>query len=203
LAKSSQFLLPELNESESLESLSIHSLAGQLSNSKKLITTPPFRSPHTSISAAALLGGGPNCNPGEVSLSHRGILFLDEFSELPVNLIDSLRHPMETGDIFLSRVRYSVNYPSNFILIAAMNPYKCGYYSSAFKKCICSIKEVKNYQQKISGPIKQRFVLWVFVDIQDNFLDKMNNEHETNEWITLSQNAIKTASNRFESMSLL
>lgn len=189
IARYAGFIAGKLDEDKALESSSIHSIAGQLLEGN-LLKYPPFRSPHHSASVISIVGGGNNCNPGEISLAHNGILFLDEFAEFPQNIIDTLRQPMELGTITLSRIRYNITYPAKFLLIAAMNPCKCGYFSSLYRKCICSIKDVRNYLSKISGPIKQRIALAINMDIQENFL-KNSQEEDGIQWAFKAQEDVK------------
>jgi magnesium chelatase family protein len=175
-----------LTRQKSLESSSVHSIAGVNS----LISYPPFRSPHHSASLNSIVGGGANCLPGEISLAHNGVLFLDEFAEFPKNIIDALRQPIETGEILISRVKYHVSYPARFLLVAAMNPCKCGYFSSSFRSCTCSKKDVVQYLSKISGPIKQRIPIAINMDIQVDYLDSVQKEDN---WILESQKLISNA----------
>ena len=158
LAKAFTSLLPRLSEQEVLEVTAIHSVAGK---TDKPIVAPPLRAPHHSASYAAVSGGGADASPGEISLAHRGVLFLDEFPEFDRRVINSLRQPLEDGKITISRAGVSVSYPSKFILLVAMNPCPCGYYGS--DKCICTPFQVGRYWSKISGPIMDRIDLWVEV----------------------------------------
>lgn len=153
LAKAFIGILPPLNLEESLNTTHIHSLAGI--ETTGLITTPPLRSPHHTSSNISLVGGGHSLRPGEISLAHNGVLFLDELPEFPRSIIESLRQPMEDNVISLSRAQATTTYPSNFILMATSNPCPCGYYNTK-KNCTCSAHEIIRYQKKLSGPILDR-----------------------------------------------
>ncbi len=151
-------ILPAMTEKEAMESTKIHSISGLITPGSPIMTNRPFRSPHHNISLNALIGGGPNANPGEVSLSHNGVLFLDELGEFSRNVLDALRQPMEDKKVVISRVSSSNTYPSNFMFIAAMNPCPCGFYPSS--RCRCTDYEIMKYRNKISGPLLDR------IDIQ-------------------------------------
>ena len=151
-------ILPPLSLSESLELTAIHSIAGLMPPGKALITKRSFQAPHHTITSHALSGGGPNPRPGIISLAHRSVLFLDEFTEFSRDAIESLRQPLEDKKILISRVRYSVEYPSDFLLVCAMNPCPCGYYPDR-NRCRCTDNEIKRYLGKISGPILDRIDL--------------------------------------------
>jgi magnesium chelatase family protein len=157
-------ILPQMQPEEILECSTIASVAGKLDNGK-LLRVRPFRAPHHSCSVAAMVGGGvgKRVKPGEISLAHKGVLFLDELPEFPANVIDSLRQPIETGEILISRANSHVKYPANFQLIAAMNPCRCGYLGDPYKACNKAPKCGTDYQMKISGPIMDRFDLQIAV----------------------------------------
>lgn len=157
-------ILPKMQPEEILECSTIASIAGKLDNGK-LLRNRPFRAPHHSCSVAAMVGGGigKRVKPGEISLAHNGILFLDELPEFPSNVIDSLRQPIETGEVLISRANSHVKYPANFQLIAAMNPCRCGYLGDPYKTCNKAPKCGTDYQMKISGPIMDRFDLQIAV----------------------------------------
>ncbi len=163
LAQALPSILPDLSINEILETTNIYSVAGKLTDSQRLITTPPFRAPHHSSSGIALIGGGSWPRPGEISLAHRGVLFLDEFPEFSRLAIESLRQPMETKSINISRAVNTVCFPSNFILVAAMNPCPCGYYGDKINTCRCSETKIITYHKKISGPILDRIDLHLYV----------------------------------------
>lgn len=152
-------ILPDLSFNEALEITKIHSVAGKIGNNT-IITERPFRSPHHTISATGLIGGGALPKPGEISLSHYGVLFLDELPEFNKRTIEVLRGPLEDRNVTISRANASYSYPCNFMLVASMNPCPCGYYGSTEKECTCNEKQRNAYRGKISGPILDR------IDIQ-------------------------------------
>ena len=156
LAKRLPSILPPLSLSESLETTQIHSVAGKLSRDTSLISQRPFRAPHHTISQVALVGGGNNPQPGEISLAHNGVLFLDEMPELPRSVLEVLRQPLEDRRISISRAKYNVEYPCSFMLIASMNPCPCGYYGDPTHSCACTPGQIQRYMNKISGPLLDR-----------------------------------------------
>lgn len=156
LAKTLPSILPPLTERELIETTKIYSIAGLLSENQPYISTRPFRSPHHSASSIALCGGGANPRPGEISLAHRGVLFLDEFPEFPRSAIEILRQPLESGEIMISRAQNSLSFPARFMLVAAQNPCPCGYIDSDQKPCVCTASQIAKYQRKISGPLLDR-----------------------------------------------
>lgn len=176
LAKSLQSILPDLGYQEIVEVNSIHSVAGIKKDS--LIIEPPLRNPHHSASYSAIVSGGIKLRPGEISLAHHGILFLDEFPEFDRRVIESLRQPIEDGFINISRAEGSISFPSRFILVATMNPCPCGYYGSSVKNCSCTPYQIQQYRKKISGPIADRIDIWIHVsninyeDLQDGVNEK-------------------------------
>lgn len=163
LAKTFPSILPELTEEESIEVTSIVSVSGLLKSEEGLIRSRPFRSPHHSSSAVALVGGGTWPVPGEISLAHRGVLFLDELPEFPRHVIEHLRQPLEDGVVTISRANATVKFPARFLLIAAMNPCPCGYLTDPKRQCVCSPSQIHLYQKRISGPILDRFDLRIEV----------------------------------------
>lgn len=163
LARALPSILPDLALDEALEVTKIFSVAGLLPQDQALITQRPFRSPHHSASAAALVGGGTYPRPGEITLSHRGVLFLDEFPEFGRHVLESLRQPLEDGLVTVSRAASSLTFPAQFILVAAMNPCPCGHLTNPFRQCICTLRQVANYKHKISGPLLDRIDLCVEV----------------------------------------
>ncbi len=163
LAKRLPTILPPLTVEESLETTKIHSVSGQLAAAESLMHTRPFRSPHHTISDVALVGGGTNPQPGEISLAHNGVLFLDELPEFKRAVLEVMRQPLEARSITISRAKFTVDYPASFMLIAAMNPCPCGYYNHPEKECICGTPVVQRYLSKISGPLLDRIDLHVEV----------------------------------------
>ncbi len=155
LARATAGILPPLTFDEALEVTKIHSIAGMLKDAG-LIGARPFRSPHHTVSAAALTGGGPKSKPGEISLAHKGVLFLDELAEFPKQVLESLRIPLEDGSVSIARVAAKVTYPAEFMLIAAMNPCPCGNFGSGVKRCTCNKQKIQNYINKISAPFLDR-----------------------------------------------
>lgn len=160
-------ILPPLSEEESLEVTKIYSITGNIPPGGSLIRNRPFRSPHHTTSQVGLIGGGSNPRPGEISLAHRGVLFLDEFPEVSRMCLESLRQPLEDGDITISRAAGSVNFPCQFMLVAAANPCPCGYLGDEKKECKCNIHQIMNYQKKLSGPIMDRIDLHLNVPSVD------------------------------------
>ena len=156
MAKRLPSILPPLSLAESLETTQIHSVAGKLSKNSSLISQRPFRSPHHTISETALVGGGINPMPGEISLAHNGILFADELPEFSKHTLEVLRQPLEDRVITISRAKYSVEYPCNFQFIASMNPCPCGYYGDPTHRCVCTPGQIQKYMNKISGPLLDR-----------------------------------------------
>jgi magnesium chelatase family protein len=156
-------ILPEMTIEESLEVTRVHSVAGLTSNKNPLVRSRPFRTPHHTSSQVALVGGGAVPRPGEISLAHRGILFLDEFPEFSSQSLEALRQPLEDKVVTISRASGTLTFPANFILIAAMNPCKCGYRGDPIKQCTCTSIEVQRYQKRISGPILDRIDLLMSV----------------------------------------
>lgn len=163
LAQRLPSILPPLSYEEALETTQIYSIAGLLSPEKPFITQRPFRNPHFGISDVGLIGGGNAPRPGEISLAHNGVLFLDEFPEFRRDVIEALRQPLEEGKVTISRATYTVTYPAKFMLACAANPCKCGYLGHPLKACQCTYQEIKKYQGKLSGPILDRIDIHVEV----------------------------------------
>jgi len=185
LARRLPTILPPLNLHEALDTTKIHSVAGVLGKDASLISERPFRSPHHTISDVALVGGGSNPNPGEISLAHNGVLFLDELPEFKRAVLEVLRQPMEERKVTISRARVSVDYPASFMLVASMNPCPCGYYNHPEKECVCGPGVVKKYLNKISGPLLDRIDL--HVEVTPVSYDELSNSEfksETSEIIT-------------------
>ena len=156
LAKRLPSILPPLSLAESLETTQIHSVAGKLSRDTSLISQRPFRSPHHTVSQIALVGGGNNPQPGEISLAHNGVLFLDELPEFARSVLEVLRQPLEDRVITISRAKYNIQYPCSFMFVASMNPCPCGYYGDPTHHCVCSPGQIQRYMNKISGPLLDR-----------------------------------------------
>lgn len=163
LAKRLPSILPRMSFEEALEVTKIYSVSGKLTADTPLITKRPFRSPHHTSSAVSLTGGSTNPKPGEISLAHRGVLFLDEFPEFRKDAIEAMRQPIEDGYVTVSRVSGSSVFPSSVMLIASMNPCKCGYYGDANRECTCSASQIQSYLGKVSGPMLDRFDLHIEV----------------------------------------
>jgi len=163
LAKAISSILPPLSFEESLEVTKIYSIAGLLPKEKPLINLSPFRSPHHASSEVALIGGGNPPRPGEITLAHRGVLFLDEFPEFHRDVLESLRQPIEEGQITVLRARHSITFPARFTLVAASNPCPCGYYQNPEKECHCTNSQIRMYRRKLSGPLMDRIDLFINV----------------------------------------
>lgn len=161
MAKRLPSILPPLSLNEALETTKIHSVAGRLKGGSMLMTTRPFRAPHHTISPVALVGGGTNPMPGEISLAHNGVLFLDEFPEFSRSVLEVMRQPLEDRHINISRAKYSIDYPAGFMLVASMNPCPCGFYNHPTKECTCTQVQVQRYLSRISGPLLDRIDLQV------------------------------------------
>jgi magnesium chelatase family protein len=163
LAKRLPTILPPLNLLEALETTKIHSVAGKLAENSTLVSRRPFRSPHHTISDVALVGGGGNPQPGEISLAHNGVLFLDELPEFKRTVLEVMRQPMEERRVTISRAKVSIDFPASFMLVASMNPCPCGYFNHPEKECSCAPGMVQRYLNKISGPLLDRIDLHVEV----------------------------------------
>ena len=173
MAKRVPTIMPPLSLGEALETTKIHSVAGKLTRGSMLMTRRPFRTPHHTVSPVAMVGGGTNPMPGEISLAHNGVLFLDEFPEFPRSVLEVLRQPIEDRIITVARAKYTVNYPASFMLIASMNPCPCGYYGHPTKRCTCLPGQVNKYMNKISGPLMDR--IDIQVEIQPVQFDDIAN----------------------------
>ncbi|MFH1282766.1 MAG: YifB family Mg chelatase-like AAA ATPase [bacterium] len=174
LARRLPFILPEMSFEEALQTTKIHSAFGLIDGEVSLIADRPFRSPHHTSSDVALIGGGQNPRPGEVSLAHNGVLFLDELPEFHRNTLEVLRQPLEDGEISISRARHTIKFPSTVMLVAAMNPCPCGYYGHPEKKCVCSTHLIDKYSAKISGPFLDR--IDIQVDVPSLKLDELTTD---------------------------
>ncbi len=164
LAKCFASILPDMTFNEALECTKIHSVAGMLDNKEGLISVRPFRSPHHTATLIALTGGGSNAKPGEISLAHNGVLFLDELPEYNRRTVETLRQPLEDGVITIARNKMTVEYPANFMMVASMNPCPCGYYGSESSQCRCTPAQIYNYLNKLSGPLMDRIDIHMEVD---------------------------------------
>jgi len=182
LAKRLPSILPALTMLEALETTKIHSVAGKLGTNASLLNTRPFRSPHHTISDVALVGGGGNPQPGEISLAHNGVLFLDELPEFKRTVLEVMRQPLEERRVTISRARVSIDFPANFMLIASMNPCPCGYYNHPEKECVCGPGVVQRYLNKVSGPLLDRIDLHVEVTpvTFDQMTETRKAEHSAN-----------------------
>ncbi len=163
LAKSMLSILPDISFEESIEVTKLHSLAGFLTPDNPLITERPFRNPHHTASGIALVGGGTCPKPGEISLAHRGVLFLDELPEFPRQVLENLRQPLEDGEVTVARASASIKFPAKFILVAAKNPCPCGFLTDVLKRCICTSGQILKYNKKISGPLLDRIDIHIEV----------------------------------------
>jgi magnesium chelatase family protein len=198
LARAMAGILPNLSLEEALELTKIYSIAGKLS--QNFVTSRPVRSPHHTTSNVALVGGGANPKPGEITLSHRGILFLDEFPEFPRNVLEALRQPLEDGIVTVSRASGSFTFPAKFTLVAAQNPCPCGYFGDGSQKCQCSPMQIFKYQKKISGPLLDRIDL--HVEVQRLPYEKMTGEENNENSSSIKQRveaARRKQSERFKS----
>jgi magnesium chelatase family protein len=167
LAKRIPTIMPDMTEDEAIETTKIHSISGMLDPKRAFLTTRPFRSPHHTISDAGLLGGGTNPGPGEVSLAHHGVLFLDELPEFRRSTLEVMRQPLEDGSVSISRAAGTVTFPCRFMLVAAMNPCPCGFYGDTKRQCRCSSRQIENYRQRISGPLLDRIDIHCEVPLVD------------------------------------
>lgn len=203
MARSFATILPKLTLKESLEVTKIYSVANLLDSDTPIILTRPFRSPHHTTSHIGLIGGGNVPRPGEISLAHRGVLFLDEFPEFPRHVLEALRQPMEDGQITISRAAGSVRFPSRFTLLAAANPCPCGYFGDENKNCTCSAGTITRYQKRISGPILDRIDMHIWVPAVK--VEKLTTAYEaesSNKIQTRVQRARDTQQKRFGALPL-
>ena len=189
MAKRLPTILPPLSLGEALETTKIHSVAGKLKRGSMLMTKRPFRTPHHTVSPVAMVGGGTNPMPGEISLAHNGVLFLDEFPEFPRSVLEVLRQPIEDRTITVARAKYTVNYPASFMLVASMNPCPCGYYGHPTKKCTCVAGQVNKYMNKISGPLLDRIDLQI--EIQPVAFDDIANTVPAEHSASIRERVIK------------
>jgi magnesium chelatase family protein len=182
LAQRLATILPPLTLVESLETTRIYSSVGLLEQGKALMARRPVRMPHHSSSGPALVGGGPNARPGELSLAHHGILFLDEFAEFPRHVLEMIRQPLEDGTITVARAKRTITYPAQFICVASLNPCPCGYYGSQVKRCRCTPTQIERYLSKVSGPLMDRMDIHIdvpavsFAKLRDQKRDGMQSD---------------------------
>lgn len=184
LARAVPGILPPLNERESLEVTKIHSAAGIIPPGGSLISARQFRSPHHTTSLVGLVGGGTRPQPGEISLAHRGVLFLDEFNEFPRSVLESLRQPLEDGCLTISRSMERVRYPARFMLVASANPCPCGFLNHPKKSCTCSFQQIKKYQKKVSGPLLDRIDL--HIDVPPVEIDELSGNQKASRFLESS-----------------
>lgn len=204
LAKTMPSILPKMTLNESLEVTKIFSISGKLSKNKAIIANRPFRAPHHSASSVSLVGGGTFPKPGEISLSHRGVLFLDEFAEFPRPVMESLRQPLEDGIITVSRAKGSLEFPARFILVAAMNPCPCGNATDPERICSCSPSQIAKYQRKISGPILDRIDLHIEVPrLKFEKLESGETGETSAEIRERVEGARKVQKKRFENLAII
>ncbi len=204
LAKTIPSILPRLSLNEMLEITKIYSVAGQLKNHGGLLATRPFRAPHHSASGISLVGGGAWPRPGEISLAHRGVLFLDEFPEFSRLTLENLRQPLEDGEISINRAAGCLKFPAKFMLLAAMNPCPCGYLGDKERVCRCDVKQIASYQKRLSGPIIDRFDLQVAVPrVHWSKLISVNSGESSKAWRLRIEAARKIQSQRFKKWSFL
>ena len=204
LAKAIPTILPQLTLSEALEITKIFSVSGKLRKGQSLVTARPYRNPHHSASSVSLIGGGSYPKPGEISLAHRGVLFLDEFAEFPKSVLENLRQPLEDGMITISRAKGSLYFPARFILVAAMNPCFCGNATDPEKICTCTPAQIARYQQKISGPIMDRIDLHIEVPrLSFDKLQEGSNEEKSEQIRSRVESARKIQAQRFEKLSII
>ena len=187
LSKCFAGILPPLSIDEAIELTKIYSISGLIDRDKPLVSQRPFRSPHHSASSAGIIGGGSSPKPGEITLAHHGVLFLDEVVEFPRSVLEVLRQPLEDGVVTISRAMNSVKYPADFILLAAMNPCPCGYYGDTKKQCTCSASQVQRYVNRLSGPLLDRIDLQIDVPrlSEEELLDYSSSQDESSESMRL------------------
>lgn len=189
LAKRLPGILPPLSLGEALETTKIHSVAGRMQSNESLMTERPFRSPHHTISDVALVGGGTFPQPGEISLSHNGVLFLDELPEFKRTVLEVMRQPLEDRTITISRAKFSVDYPASFMLIASMNPCPCGFYNHPEKECLCAPGIVQKYLNKISGPLLDR--IDIHVEVTPVHFDELSSKKDTESSQSIRERVLK------------
>ncbi len=200
LAQSIVSILPQLSKTEALETTRIYSITGKLNNAPQLLSQRPFRHPHHTLSNIAMIGGGSNPQPGEISLAHNGVLFLDELPEFNRGVMEVLRQPMEEGTVCIARAKMSISYPARFMLIASMNPCPCGYYNHPKKECMCSTTSIQKYLHKISGPLLDRIDLHIEVaPINYSELSEVKDSETSATLLMRVEKARAIQANRFKS----
>ena len=188
LAKRLPTILPPLSMQEALETTKIHSVAGKLGKESSLVSSRPFRSPHHTISDVALVGGGGFPQPGEISLAHNGVLFLDELPEFKRSVLEVMRQPLEERAVTISRAKFSIEYPASFMLVASMNPCPCGFYNHPEKSCVCAAGVVQKYLNKISGPLLDR--IDIHLEVTPVAFNELTKERETEKSDTIRQRVV-------------
>ena len=203
LARRLPSILPDITFNEALEVTKIHSVAGLLSENNPFVLTRPFRSPHHTVTMASLVGGGRNPKPGEISLAHHGVLFLDELTEFNRNILELLRGPLEDKCVTISRLNMAVTYPCNFIFMASMNPCPCGYYGSSDRNCSCSQEQIKKYMNKVSGPLLDRIDLHIeVISVRYKELDNLQKAESSEKIRERVNKARKIQLKRYEKYSI-
>ncbi len=205
MAKCFASILPPLELSEALELTKIYSISGLLSSKEPLMTKRPFRAVHHTASSTGIIGGGSNPKPGEITLAHRGVLFLDEMVEFPRNVLEVLRQPLEDGEIVISRAKHSIKYPAKFMLLGAMNPCPCGYFGDKQKQCTCSDFQINRYLARLSGPLLERIDLQVEVQrlSPEELSDKSTSNESSADIRKRVINARKIQNNRYKGDGIL
>ena len=189
LSRTIPSILPKMTKMEALETSKIYSIVGEVPIEQGLITSRPFRSPHHTISRIGLIGGGTKPKPGEISLAHRGVLFLDEFPEFPRSVLEALRQPIEDGIVQISRAAGTMKFPAKFLLVAAANPCPCGFYGSSKKNCQCSASQIARYQKRISGPIIDR--IDININVPEVKVEKLISHTQNKNRLNQSSQTIK------------
>ncbi|MDO8512910.1 MAG: YifB family Mg chelatase-like AAA ATPase [bacterium] len=203
LAKALIGILPDMSKKEIFDVTTIYSIAGEITKDNPLIISRPIRSPHHTSSYVSIVGGGQFPKPGEISLAHHGVLFLDEFPEFPRSVLETLRQPLEEGEVVVARAASSVRFPADFMLVAAMNPCPCGYYTDPEKNCQCTAHQINLYRKKLSGPLLDRIDL--HIEVPRLSFEKMTEKSEPTKSETIKNrvtNARKIQSQRFESLPI-
>jgi magnesium chelatase family protein len=200
LAKSILSILPPLSKMEALETSKIYSASGKLAVNNQLLAQRPFRQPHHTLSAIAMIGGGSFPQPGEISLAHNGVLFLDELPEFNRSVIEVLRQPMEEGVVAIARAKMSVQFPARFMLMASMNPCPCGFYNHPQKECHCSPSSIQKYMHKISGPLLDRIDL--HIEVAPVLYEELRGNEQSDTSATIAKRVKKAREMQFERFKL-